>query len=303
MNRDRTINSARFAGRWYPGDPKRLAADLDRYLSEASAATGRPAAPLTGAVLPHAGLSYSGYGMADAFANLNRSDLTRVVILAPSHYVPIPADTLTVGDHAFHQTPFGEIAGDPGFLTPGGMVRLENPAVEQEHGTELFFPFIYHTLGSEVRLQPVLVGPISGAQAAGALADLIVRRLEELGELETTLFIVSSDFTHYGERFGYTPFGIAEGRGEIEAIEAKVEADDREVAMSAAACDGDALFRRYRSREITVCGRYPILLASRVFDYLGVCGELTRYYNSNRLARASGDFVCYASILFGEGRR
>ncbi|MFP4329897.1 MAG: AmmeMemoRadiSam system protein B [Spirochaetaceae bacterium] len=300
MSRSKTVNNAIFAGRWYPEEEAALTCDLEGYLARAE---GRPG-KVRGAVLPHAGLSYSGYGMADAFASLRDAwergadtPPRRVLLLSPSHYHPLPADTLTVESFASHQTPLGSIRGDPEFWGSGEGLRPGNREVEEEHGTELFFPFIRHILPEETTLSLGLVAPLSSLETTERLASLILERLERRDELDSTLILVSSDFTHYGTRFDYAPFGSAATEDDLPRLEAAVESEDRQVAQMAAASDSEALLRRYGS-PITVCGRYPILLGASLFPRLGATGELVRYYNSNSFGPRRGEFVCYCSIVF-----
>jgi len=290
------VNRAKFAFRWYPGRPEQLTKDLRRYLSEAKEFPSL----LRAAILPHAGLSYSGYGMAEAFGNIDPGGYRQVVILAPSHYVALPPDLLQVEDFDLHETPLGPIPGNPEFWAPGpgvgsaASVTPANRAVEMEHALELFFPFVRHTFGEDVKLSLALVPPLSSMEVVEQLADLLQGRIEEAAGVDRTFLIMSSDFTHYGRRFGFAPFGS----GSIKDVEEKVGAADIEVATEAAECRVKELFRRFSERETTICGRYPILLGTEVLRRVGCRGEVARYYNSNLFGPAAADFVCYASVLF-----
>jgi hypothetical protein len=290
------VNKARFAARWYPDRPEPLEKDLRRYLSEAK---GYPS-KLQAAVLPHAGLSYSGYGMAEAFANIDPGGYRQALILAPSHYVALTPDLLHVEDFDIHETPLGPIPGNPEFWGPSPkegaspLIAPANTSVEMEHALELFFPFIRHTFGDSLRLSLALVPALSSMDAVERLADLLVGRIDEGPGPEQTLLIMSSDFTHYGRRFGFAPFG-QRPREEVEQLVAQA---DLEVATNAARCEVKWLQNHFATEETTICGRYPILLGTEVLRRLGARGEVARYYNSNLFGPAQTDFVCYASILF-----
>lgn len=305
------INRAKFAGRWYPAQPKRLAADLQRYLAEATPHTPSP----RGAILPHAGLSFSGPGMAEAFRNVDTAGVWQIVILSPSHYVRLAPNMIHYGDFESHETPLGHIAGAPGFWNGGEVsepnietggpagpptpLAEANRAVEMEHGLELFFPFVRHLFGEDVRVAAALIPEISALPALKPMADTLLERIEAGSGIERTLLVISSDFTHYGPGFGYAPFGI----GPLQEVEARVAEDDREVAELAAECDPQGLLRRYADRDITVCGRYPILLGAELFRRLSYRGRLTNYYNSNSFGGSRREFVCYASVLYGPEER
>lgn len=290
------VNRAKFAGRWYPDRPEQLREDLQRYLAEAREYPSK----VQGAVLPHAGLSYSGYGMADVFANIDPSGYRQAIILAPSHYTALSPDLLHVEDFDLHETPLGPIPGNPEFWGParnGGAASLIAPAnrsVEIEHALELFFPFLRHTFGEALRLSLALVPPLGSMDTVERLTDLLMERIDQGAGPEQTLLIMSSDFTHYGRRFGFAPFG----EGPRDAVEERVAEIDLQVADSAARCDVKWLQSHFATQESTICGRYPILLGTEVLRRLGARGEVARYYNSNRFGPANPDFVCYASILF-----
>src|SRR4051812_43261884 len=80
-----TVRRAAVAGTWYPGEPRKLTAELQGYLDrvEDSPVRGR----LIGLISPHAGLRYSGPVAAHAYALLQgRAGLTAVLV-GPSHRV------------------------------------------------------------------------------------------------------------------------------------------------------------------------------------------------------------------------
>lgn len=77
------VRAAAVAGTWYPGDPGRIAAEVDAYLADVPPRTlpGR----LVALVSPHAGLRYSGAVAAHGYALLRgRSGLTLMSPETPS---------------------------------------------------------------------------------------------------------------------------------------------------------------------------------------------------------------------------
>jgi AmmeMemoRadiSam system protein B len=299
-------NRAVFAGRWYSDDPRQLAADLEGYRSQATEISGGGRPRLFAAVLPHAGLGYSGRGIAHAFTGDVSAGPSgrRVLILSPSHYVPLRSAELLAETFVSHETPLGAVAGDPSFASrltdaTGGMVRIANEVIEGEHGTEMLLPFIRRYL-PDATVSLLLVPEITDDERLRRWGDAIRRCVV----LEETLLIMSSDFTHYGPRFGYAPFGAHRGRGNAELSDRVVTAvadDDRAVAQSVAGHDRSAL-RSRMERPITVCGRYPILLGLEMLyggDLRPGPGEVVDYYTSRDISGSDDpNFVCYASIVF-----
>lgn len=299
-------NRTRFAGSWYSRDSHELQDQLERYVDGASVhhRRGDSGGEIVGAVLPHAGLSFSGRGIAHAFID-PRSPYTRVLILSPSHYRALPPQSLVIGGFDTHETPLGELRGSPelvGILQRHlrDAVTVDDDLVEREHGTEMFLPFI-RRFAPDARVALILVPPVADPEVMTPWAQAIqhVLEVEERGA-DRTLVIMSSDFSHYGDRFRYTPYGPATGdSGVIESV----GEDDRSFARSIAAGDIDRMWLRMQ-RPITVCGRFPIILGLKILDIgpsggAAGTGEVVDYYNSHTVTgRDDSNFVCYASIIF-----
>lgn len=63
------------------------------------------------------------------------------------------------------------------------------------------FPFIKLTSKNETKVIPIIVGSINNKN----IIDY-VNVLKPLFENPNTIFVISSDFCHWGSRFNYTPF-------------------------------------------------------------------------------------------------
>lgn len=178
------------AGSFYPDNPAVLTAVVEDFLAEAAAET--PAIPAPKAIIaPHAGYIYSGPVAARAYAALApaRGRVERVVLLGPTHYVPVRGLAAPAVD---------------GFRTPLGVVPLDRAAIDRvsdlpqvilcdqahadEHALEVHLPFLQSVLG-EIRLVPFAVGEAAPAEVAEVLDRL-------WGGPETAI-VVSSDLSHY----------------------------------------------------------------------------------------------------------
>ncbi len=176
------------SGRFYPEDPSGLrrliAACFDR------ARTG-PSEPAPKALLvPHAGYVYSGPVAASAYHRLEpRGTGQRVILIGPSHFVSFRGFALSGAD-AF-ETPLGRVAVDAAAATsalelPG--TQLLDEAHRQEHSLEVQLPFLQSIL-AEFTILPILVGK--------AAPEAVARTILSLSRADATLFIVSSDLSHY----------------------------------------------------------------------------------------------------------
>ncbi len=194
-----TLLSSSLAGTWYPGDANALRRQVRSFLD---------AAPKTGfenlcaLLVPHAGYAYSGPTAGAAFREIEGRSFRRVVVIGPSHRLPL-RDAALVPDAEGFRTPLGVLAADTDAvekLRAESGFRWAGPGeFEAEHSVSIQFPFL-QVAAPEARVVPLVVGRLSDSAAdslAHALRPLLTR---------DSLLVISSDFTHFGPSFGYVPF-------------------------------------------------------------------------------------------------
>lgn len=277
---------AKFAGSWYDADPTALGRSIDRFVNEAA----KLPYTVRGAVLPHAGHTFSGRGIAPFFRNCDPA-LRHLIILAPSHYTLLPGDRIGYGDFDKLATPLGDIAGIPGLFSGAPFAEM-NRAAEAEHSAEMFLPFIKRVL-PDAAVALLLIPQLDNETTMRRFADAIAAATATL-DPATTAVIASSDFTHYGDRFGYTPFGTRD----IDDVLDRIAAMDRKYADHLATHDYAKIFADRDREEPSICGLDPALLLSRLMEMRQMRGETAGYYTSCDILGKSADFVCYATILF-----
>ena len=283
-----TIRQPVLSGSWYPADPVDLATVADEFLAGADPAV-RPAGRALLAVVPHAGYVYSGSTAGKLLGLLRETPPGRIILLAPSHRVALDRIALS---------------GAWAFATPLGTVEVDQTAVEQlaenesfakndrahaeEHAIEIQLPLIQRTWPDAVpRIVPLLVPHLSGTQrreAATALAHLAD---------PDTLFLVSTDFTHYGASYGYVPF--------TENLPAALEELDSGAILKILAADPEGLLEYGRKTGITMCGLEAAAVALGQGLPERYEGALIDY---SRSGDRDGDYslsVSYASILLCTG--
>ena len=184
------LREAAVAGAFYPGEPAELRDMVDTLLAEARPPP--PDSPVPRAVIvPHAGYIYSGPTAAVAYARVaaGRNAITRVVIVGPTHRVPVLGVALP-GVDAF-STPLGSVP----VAEKWAEERLEEvpPASvfeethRWEHSIEVQIPFLQCALG-DIEIVPLLAGDATGDQVADVLEAL---------DGPETLIVISSDLSHY----------------------------------------------------------------------------------------------------------
>lgn len=275
------IRTARFAGSWYTNDPTKLKAVIDSSIAEIGSIM-----PSRFAVLPHAGLSYSKRGIAPFFGG-DFSAVERIVIIAPSHYAHIAPDRLASAPFSAAQTPLGNLK-----VIALSEARTDyREAIEAEHALEMVLPYIAN-LPSPPAISMALLSHFSTAEAISKLADALI---EELGEKNIregkTLLIASSDFTHYGPRFSYTPFGRDGQAGTKES----------DLAFANLLIEGNTeeAYRLATSQRLTICGHAASVLVAEIATRFEAEGRIHSYYTSSDVQPSfDPNFVAYATLLW-----
>ena len=206
------IRSPAVAGTFYPVDAARLRAVVASCLAEASGAPGDR--PPKAVIAPHAGYVYSGPVAGHAFAALGAaaSQIRRVVVIGPAHFVPVQG--LAVPSAEVFRMPLGDVPLDRAAIAgilDLSQVELADAPHRPEHALEVELPFLQAVLG-DFALVPLLVGD--------ATPDDVANVLGRLWDGPETLVVISSDLSHY------EPYASARGHdaATAEAIERLDEA-------------------------------------------------------------------------------
>jgi hypothetical protein len=180
---------------WYPRDEQELQSLLQEWEAKEGTAARQTAAA---AVVPHAGWAFSGRLAYRTLRELNRECDTAVVI---GGHLPGGAGVLAAREQAF-ETPRGTIENDLEFLEllEGHQSLKEDQ--RPDNTVEVQLPFV-HALLPEARVVWLRAG--SGAEAE-ELGKAIAAAEEESGA--SIRVIGSTDLTHYGPAYGFTPQGV-----------------------------------------------------------------------------------------------
>ena len=231
------VRPAVVAGRFYPGAPTVLQADVRAYVGDAASPGG--AVPPKALIVPHAGYVYSGPVAGFAYARLAaaRDTIRRVVLFGPTHRVPLRGLALPTA-RAF-ATPLGDIDVDREAIAAARALRCvcaNDAAHAFEHSLEVQLPFLQQVLG-KFAIVPFAVGDATPREVADVIGLL-------WGGPET-LIVVSSDLSHY--------HGYAEARAIDQATAANILALsptlDHEQACGATPINGLLLCARERGMQ------------------------------------------------------
>jgi AmmeMemoRadiSam system protein B len=183
-----SVRQPAVSGLFYPDEPATLRRTVSDYLAMAETQDGASPKAI---IVPHAGYVYSGPVAASAYARLAgaRETIRRVVLLGPSHRVPFHGLAVS-GDEVF-RTPLGDIPiaqqATADILQLAQVVKMD-AAHANEHSLEVQLPFLQLVL-VDFELVPLVVGEARGEEVAEVL--------ERLWGGAETLFVISSDLSHY----------------------------------------------------------------------------------------------------------
>jgi len=271
-------------GSWYPSSKKSLNAMLDGYFAQA--ATKKLDGRIVGIVSPHAGFIYSGQCAAKGYKYLEEvPNLERIILLGVSHRGGF--EGACVSDFAYNSTPLGTIPVDTKITTELAGEKyfmVDEDVMQYEHSLENQLPFIQKMMGDKkYKIVPVLFGALP-KRGFEPVAEVIKRYVDE-----RTLVIASSDFTHYGRRFGYVPF--------TKDVKNNLRKLDMGFVEHICRLDFENYWNYKRKTGITACGFVPVGVLINIFSDGNCKGALIDYYTSGDL---TGDFstsVSYASIV------
>ena len=280
------------AGSWYAAGKDELQQEVQSYLKNSPPANFYN--ELLALIVPHAGYQYSGLAAAYGYVTIDKQPITRVVIMAPTHRYPIQGCSIL--KVAYYQTPLGMVEVDQEVcrqLLKQKLFSTVSEAHKEEHSIEIQLPFLQETIGNSFKIVPILIGDI-GDKDYQTIADALKPVIND-----TTLLLVSSDFTHYGSRFGYQPFAKEKQESLAENLR-QLNFGAAEPIMNK---DFDAFIDYQKKTGITVCGYRSIGILLKLLP-ADSNGMLRCYYTSADITGAGNysDSVSYCTICFTRGR-
>jgi AmmeMemoRadiSam system protein B len=258
------------AGRFYPGDPEDLRAEVQSYLSPPVQAVSA-----LGCVAPHAGYIYSGHVAGAVYARLELS--RRIILMCPNHTgMGHPLAIMSAGAW---ETPLGQVPIDSALAAE---LKLRFPLLTEdaeahrmEHGAEVQLPFI-QVRRPDCTFVPIAIGT-SRYEFLELLGNAIADAVQALGE--PVLVIASSDMNHY----------------ENDTI---TRIKDQKAIDRILGNDAHGLYEIVGQAGISMCGFGPAVVMLTAARRLGATGaELVRYATSGDISGNRERVVGYAGIV------
>ncbi len=270
--RGHAVRPPAVAGSFYEADPAALSRTVDTLLAGECQAE-----PWAAALVPHAGLTYSGRLAASV---LQRIRIPRTVIVIGPKHTPFGMDW-AVAPHQTWALPGIEVASD--FMLarklsqaiPG--LEMDSVAHQREHAIEVELPFLAR-LAPEARVVGIALGSADLADCkrfAQGLAEVM------RGCAERPLLVISSDMNHF-------------------ATDAETRRLDALAMAALERGDPAELYETVTQNSISMCGVLPAVIVLETLRLLE-CGQERQHVGYATTADVTGDssrVVGYAGMLF-----
>jgi AmmeMemoRadiSam system protein B len=213
-----TLRSPAVAGTFYPGDAERCRRAAEGLLREQTAAATHEGRTLhgtqwLGAIVPHAGWICSGAIAAQSIAALaQRRDVAPdVVVVFGAVHTPGRFDFAALDAHDRWAVPGGETplaldamreltTGSAG----GGLFDVEERLHRHEHAIEVELPLIQQAWPNAMLLPIEVPANEAAVEIGRRVAEVIGSNIGG----SRAVYLASSDLTHYGPSYGFTPGGV-----------------------------------------------------------------------------------------------
>jgi len=266
-----TVRRASHAGTWYHHSNHDLTTLFEDEFEQATVSRSHSKAKAI--IAPHAGYRYCATTSSWAYKAIDPSSVHRVFIIGPCHRTFIDGCAIPDTSVAEYATPFGNLQVDVDIVrelksTPEVAFRtFKVDDDEEEHSIEMQLPILQFALrGSnhKVKIVPIYVGSIVQNEER-----IFGRVLSKYFDDPGSLFIISSDFCHWGHRFRFTPSVFPESKpgGSLYSpgsMNANIEALDRQAMDLISRQDTEGFIKYLHTTGNTICGKYAILILMEI---------------------------------------
>jgi MEMO1 family protein len=276
-----------YARQFYPGDCK---AQVEQFLINYT--VPKEPAHAVGGIVPHAGWVFSGAVAAKVFKCLSAkaSPDTFILLGAVHTWKPRGNSIYSRGSWA---TPLGEVKIDEDVAKKlldvlAGDIIEDPDAHEGEHSLEVQLPFIKY-LCPDAKIVPIAIPPDENAYITG----------EKIGEATSGMgkkivVVGTTDLTHYGDAYGFTPFGYG------EKAKRQMEESDARMIKLALTMKSEGIIREAQKNH-NACGSGALAATVAAATAMQAEKGYLLQYTTSYDVMPEGEFgmaVGYAGILF-----
>jgi MEMO1 family protein len=287
-----TMRQPAVAGRFYPADPVQCRAEAQAYLDQANVVRGQ----WIGGVVPHAGWVCSAAIAAQTIASLAAAGPVDVVVVFGAVHTPARFEFGALDSHARWSLPGGPadlpLDMEQQLLQKGTLFGVEPRLHSGEHAVEVEVPLI------QLAWPGAMILPLEvPAHAVGCVIGRKTAQVVQASGLRA-VYLASSDFTHYGTNYRYTPAGVGPAAMEW------AKDNDKPLLSLIEKLDAEQIVPEVQNRQ-NACGAGAIAALLAACRELGAstARTLTHATSYETLAplgpQAPTNAVGYASIVVG----
>jgi hypothetical protein len=286
-----SIRKAYRAGSFYPADERSCRQELQRCFGDYHP----PDVPNTlyGGIVPHAGWIFSGATAAKVFKSIEEKANPETFLIFGAVHVWGLGRKASLFERGGWETPCGTIPIDEELAQmilekAPDAVQADQRSHHEEHSIEVQIPFIQY-LFPEAKIVPIMVNPSKEAVRLGRKIGKLL-----LEQKKQVCVIGSTDLTHYGPRFDFTPYGVGD-----ESLEPMKENDRTLIGLALGMKAAEVI--REAELHRNACGAGAIAATVAATQALGAeRGYLLEHTTSQDVMpdRLASDFVGYAGIVF-----
>ncbi|MEM2130928.1 MAG: AmmeMemoRadiSam system protein B [Candidatus Woesearchaeota archaeon] len=247
---------------------------------------------LIGVISPHAGYFFSGACASWAYKEIAESEFPDAyIILGPNHYGY--ESGISKKDW---ETPLGIIETNKEvikLLEEKTILKVNENCHIFEHSLEVQLPFLQYVSCDkikELKIVPIVIGQDINKEIGKQIFN-VYSELEK--KKKKIVFIISSDFTHYGKNYDYLPF--------VSDVKNKIYDLDKKAINLIKNLDAEGFFDYFKKTKITICGFMPILVFLSFLNELNkikkIDSELLMHYTSGDILGYKNS-VSYVSMAF-----
>jgi len=282
------IKPCAFSGSWYPGTARECETSILGFIEDDRKRGKKTVPACIGGIVPHAGWVFSGRIACRVIRSLVPEDgpgVDTIVLFGVHMHLSDPGFVLTSGGV---DTPLGPVDADGDlateFASRTGLTQLSPDAFPDDNTLELQYPFIRYFF-PEARIVAAGIPPSDLADRAG---EAVVDAARNLGR--TIRIIGSTDMTHYGPNFGFSPAG----RGRV-AVDWVTRENDAAAVEALTALDAQGIISQGLSRHNMCCTGAAAAAAAackKKGAVKGICLDYATSYETSR----SDSFVGYCGM-------
>jgi len=278
---------ADFAGSWYPGRDDECRRAIEAFGGLAVSCGGKDEV-LVGGIVPHAGWLYSGRIACNVIKCLAARNGADTCLIFGRHLHPSAKNFIM--KEGRWATPLGEIDIDRDVaekLVAEFPFQIETAARYEEDNTiELQLPFIRFYFPA-IKIVPMGLPPVPAslkvAQRAGEISAGLGRK---------TIVLGSTDLTHYGYNYAFSPKGTGP-----EAVQWVKKENDKRIVDLMVRMDGEGVISDAAMNQNACCaGAAASAIAAA--KALGARSADALIYSTSYDVRPDSSFVGYVGIVF-----